>query len=601
VSDRARVAAAGGPTGDDLFDALDEATQGALVREVPGAVGRYAFAHALVRSALYEELTTNRRVRMHWRVGEVIEARYSSDLDAHLDELAYHLGEGALAGDPTKAVDYARRAGARAMEDLAFESAAPHFERALGSLELVDHADPGERCDLQLAWADALNHAGDPRRREVAFAAAAAARAIGDADRLGRAALVLVSTTTAASEAGLVDEALVGLLEDALAAVGPDPSVARAQLLASVSVELQFSSQADRRMTLAREALDVARETRDPDALGYVLTRSWTLIECSRPWHVEFGALIEEAEVVARDAGDTDALRAAKNFSLFIAAMVGDRAAVDARLAAYVRVCDQVRTPQARVSRIWTEGTLAAFEGRFAEAERLALEGVELARSADISESSYSGMVGGQLYTIRLSQGRADELVPILEGLVDSQPGAPVWRVALAGALVESDRVEDARPHFMWLAEDDFATSPRDVLYPVTLCGLARMTYVLAPPEPFVRSVYDALLPFRGIFNWSGPTLSDASDAGLAMASAALGRHDDADAHFADAIALCERAGARAYLARYHFDWSRVLSGRGDRSAAREHAEIAVTLGEELGMDGPFGVVPRARTLLASL
>ncbi len=53
-------------------------------------------AHALFRSALYDEIPTNRRVRMHWRIGQAIEARYQPDLDRHLDELAYHFCEGAL-------------------------------------------------------------------------------------------------------------------------------------------------------------------------------------------------------------------------------------------------------------------------------------------------------------------------------------------------------------------------------------------------------------------------------------------------------------------------------------------------------------------------
>ena len=50
-----------------------------------------------------------------------------------------------------------------------------------------------------------------------------------------------------------------------------------------------------------------------------------------------------------------------------------------------------------------------------------------------------------------------------------------------------------------------------------------------------------------------------------------------------------------------HFDWSRVLADRGDTAAAREHAEICVAMGEELGMTGPFGVVVRGRAILASL
>jgi hypothetical protein len=83
--------------------------------------------------------------------------------------------------------------------------------------------------------------------------------------------------------------------------------------------------------------------------------------------------------------------------------------------------------------------------------------------------------------------------------------------------------------------------------------------------------------------------------------AATLGRADVADGHFAAAIALCERAGSRANLARSLVWWARVLADRGDASAARAHAETAVALGEELGMTGPFGVVPRGRAVLASL
>jgi hypothetical protein len=63
----------------------------------------------------------------------------------------------------------------------------------------------------------------------------------------------------------------------------------------------------------------------------------------------------------------------------------------------------------------------------------------------------------------------------------------------------------------------------------------------------------DALLPFGGIFNWTGGTIGEGNDTGLAIAAEVLGRHDDADRHHADAIALCERAGARSYLARVHY------------------------------------------------
>jgi len=603
VFDLATVEASGGPGGDELFDALDEASQAGLIREVPGAAGRYAFAHALVRSALYEELTTNRRVRMHWRVGEVLETRYASNIDQHLDELAYHLGEGALAGDPNKAVEFARRAAERAMNELAFESAAAHLERALGSLELLDNAGAAERCDVMLARAEALHLAGDERRRDAVFAAADVARAMNDANRLARAALTLVHTTAGSTRAGNVDDELVDLLEEARAALGPDPSPSPtlARLLASIAVELQWGPEAERRMALSAEALEVARATGDADTLAYVLNRQWTGIDGSQPWHVDFGQLNAEAEAFALETGDANSLLQVRRYDTWIAAMVGDRARLEAAFAASVRLTDQIRRPAAKVITRFDEAALAAFEGRLADAERLTIEGMQLAGPADLGTDVSSAFAGALFYAIRLVQGRLDELVDTIAGLVETNPGAPVWRVALTGALVESDRVDESREHFMWLAEDDCAKVPRDVEYPVVLCGLGRMAYVVRPRESVLLSIYERLLPFSGIFNWSGPSMTDANDIGLAQTAAALGRPDDADRFFALGIELCDRVGARAYAARYRYDWARVLAERGDGSAAREQLEVAIPLAEELEMTGPFGTVGRGRALLASL
>ena len=184
--DLGTIEAAGGPQGEELFDALDEAARHALVRAVPGAPGRYAFAHALVRSALYEELTTNRRVRMHWQIACALETRYGQHVDEHLDELAHHFSEGALAGDAAKAVDYGRRAGERADAELAFESAARHYDRALGALELVDAPDPLLRCDLQIALALAFSNGSDANCTRGGASRAAAGPGGGDGARLAR-------------------------------------------------------------------------------------------------------------------------------------------------------------------------------------------------------------------------------------------------------------------------------------------------------------------------------------------------------------------------------------------------------------------------------
>jgi len=184
---------------------------------------------------------------------------------------------------------------------------------------------------------------------------------------------------------------------------------------------------------------------------------------------------------------------------------------------------------------------------------------------------------------------------------VESTPDIPLMRLILAGAYIETDRLDDARPHYMWLADNKCANVPLDLEYPVTLCGLGRLAYDMRPPEPVVEYIYERLAPFAGTFNWSGQLVTDPNDFGLAMMAATLGRFEASDKHFAPAIALCERAGARTSLARCHFAWARVFAERGETVKARDHAEIAVTLGEELGMDGKFGIVPRGRALLEKM
>ncbi len=153
--DLAVIESADGPAGDELFDALDEAARASVIREVAGSYGRYAFSHALVRSTLYEELSTNRRVRLHWKVGSALAGRYG-DHPEHVDQLAHHFAEGALAGDPLVAVDYCVRAARRAVADLAFEAATRSYDRALGALELVGDADLALKADIEIERVDTL-------------------------------------------------------------------------------------------------------------------------------------------------------------------------------------------------------------------------------------------------------------------------------------------------------------------------------------------------------------------------------------------------------------------------------------------------------------
>lgn len=139
------LARVSGSDEDALLESLDEAEAARVVAALPGGMGRYRFAHALIREMLYDELTTARRARLHRRAGEALEAAYGANAEPHLAELAHHFGEAAAGGEVEKALDYAQRAGDRARSLLAYEDAARHYELALQALELVEPPDPARR------------------------------------------------------------------------------------------------------------------------------------------------------------------------------------------------------------------------------------------------------------------------------------------------------------------------------------------------------------------------------------------------------------------------------------------------------------------------
>src|SRR3989337_2244170 len=158
-----------------------------VITEVPRAADRYSFSHALIRETLYEELSTTRRVRLHRQIGEAIE---EIDPEGRLSQLAYHFCEAAPGGDIDKAVDYAKRAGERAMSLFAYEEAAAHCQRALQALELKMPSEESLRCDLLLALGEAQVWGGETEAGRQTFRQAfELARALGDARRLGEAAL----------------------------------------------------------------------------------------------------------------------------------------------------------------------------------------------------------------------------------------------------------------------------------------------------------------------------------------------------------------------------------------------------------------------------
>jgi predicted ATPase len=217
-----------GETPDLLLDAIEEALRAGLVSET--GPSSYTFSHALIREALYAELTATRRARLHCRVGEAIEK--SADADAQVEALAYHFGEAALDGQIAKAADYALAAGNRALDRLSAEEAVVRLERGLELLDLQPTAGHARRSDLLRVLAHARRELGDLEgNHRATLSAAQDARAIGSADRLAQAALVYWST----AGTGVRDPIVPELSEEALYSLGGAEPALRARLLARLA------------------------------------------------------------------------------------------------------------------------------------------------------------------------------------------------------------------------------------------------------------------------------------------------------------------------------------------------------------------------------
>ena len=113
---------------DQLLPPMKELLAAQLV--VEESADRFAFRHELIRQAISSELLARERRSLHRTLAEALESLSASPSlrEAHLADLAYHFTE---AGLWAKTLEYAQRAGERALALYAPRTASEHFTHAL--------------------------------------------------------------------------------------------------------------------------------------------------------------------------------------------------------------------------------------------------------------------------------------------------------------------------------------------------------------------------------------------------------------------------------------------------------------------------------------
>lgn len=557
---------------DRLIDLLDAAVEACLVHEQAEPYGSFSFAHDLINHALYAGLGTTRRSRVHRRVAEALEDLCAGDLDRRIEELARHW---IAAADTDKGATYSRQAGEQALAKLAPDEAARWFQRALEMRDTMSPPDQEERSELHILLGEAQRRAGRPEFRDTLLRAAELAEAMGDSDRMARAALA--NSRGFASNFGAVDAERVAVLERAVELTRlSDPSRC-ARLLSLQAMEMQFDPDYRRRRALADEALALARAAGDDRSLPYVLRDHF-----HATWAVDTldarRRTAEEMMDLAAGADDPLVRIWALDRTVHAAAESGRLAHASEALDALLILNEQLHQPGLRWHATYYAAGLAHLRGELGEAEQLAEDAARLGEQG--AEPDMVFIYFGQTSMVRVEQGRGSEVVDVLEQATAANPAVPAYAAAHAAVLCDLGRNGEAAPRLASWVDRGFAGLPRDQIYSTALALWAKVAGDVGS-ERAAAPLYDLIEPWRDELVWNGANGYGSAQYYLGILAATLGSHERASEHFAAASKVHNREGVKTWEARNLCYWARSLLASGDTDAAIAKADRALSLARE--------------------
>ena len=561
---------------EDVIAALEAAVAAAVLVDVPGSLDRYAFAHSLLRQAIYTGIPKTRRASMHRRVAEKLEERHGND-PRHVAELASHFAAGGASVAP-RALEYGVRAGASALGALAFDEAREHYERALKALDLTGSDDASLRCELLVALGEAEWRSGDrSASRDTYSRVLRIARRNGDADMLARAALGFAGFGWIYAGSG--DGSVAATLSAALEAA-PHSLALRARLNARLAEIVSMDGDREAAMRLASRAVDQARKAGDDEAGAQGLIAGWyaALAPADLPERRSLATALSDATGGIRDR---DILTMAEVVQVLTSLELGDFTELDVAIARHRRLADQTKQPTARLHSRALLSMRALMEGRLTEAEGHTAEVLEVGELAGSPAALQTAAI--QLLFLRWEQGRVAEMERAVGDLAER---SRLWAAAHAFVLAEMRQRSRARAQLAELASVGFADTRRNSDW-LGVMALSAAAAHAVRDEALAAHISEELQPYAGrvVAIGRGAAYAGSVSRYLGLLDGVAGDLDAAAMHLAEDIALNERAGALPWLARSRRDLASVLGKRG-RSG---DAERAGQLLAELRSDVPAG------------
>jgi hypothetical protein len=530
---------------------LDEAIAARLVAS--RGAGAFAFAHDLVREALYDSLDEAEVRRQHAAVVRAMGA--SSALAGRLlpADLARHAY---LAGDelePAVAVDHLLAAARDAGGRMATLEAIGHYRRAY---QLVDQ--PRRRVMIGLDLAGTLIHittdAAEPA--QIYRDLIAEARKIDD-DLLARVALSIHESEAFTGQMPFVN----GLLEELYDRLIGDGKASVDRIVRELTV---------------RAAVQ-ARRNEDDEALGFSL---WAR------HHAIWGpgsagerlALTRELLSVAQRTDDREMAYFAASFQWVALVERGDPRYYEQYLS-FLELAKRAGMPLADMALHMDSAIIATMRGQFDKAQAHIDElykGID-----DHRHPHFLFMVEHTRWELLVVQGRFDELPELHQTMArGSHPAGPL---VAAIAAVHSGNLDPALRH---LAEVAGRPDPYGRFVGALWARYLAQTAAASGDQRLCEQARAALEPYAGdwLISMFGADISGPAALWLGMLDAAQERWDDAVSRLTQAYESADALAARPWSIEARLQLGAVLLARGEAAAGaallaeveREAAEIGM-------------------------
>jgi hypothetical protein len=553
---------------DMLLDVLEEALAARVIEEMPDAIGRYQFTHALLQETLMDELSLTRRVRLHARIAESLETMYGVEVDEHAAELAFHYEQGQAMVGTEKLIEYSVKAGNASLSALALEEGRAHFELALNSLN--DGTDPHIRAEVLFGYGKARQAFFTEGEFQFAFDrmkdAYEAFKSIGAFDRAAAAASQLNINLVRFSRGS--DE----LLRDSVQ-YSEEGSSTKAAILALLGLtEFLYNN----------VTVDAERLLDESIALSIALD--------DKP--VQAFALSAQSEIRSRNL-DFDGAREKALGALELAKQVGDGTSAASALyvlsTIYWMACDVdgisslssivddlqthgIRLPDSFHSHAeaflsWAQGDSAAVNNMYAKFRKTNISFSQAVESAYLLELGEDQKGKEQLDNV-INYAKATENTVFAHFIQEL-----AWGSFLLGteeyakqALALLPRVQNSDV----MGNVQLVTVPMSKAFIAVALGdsdLAQEAYEKLRDAPDMISIMQSVSRTKGLL------------------ARMTGRTEDARQHFQEAIEFCETKGMKPELAWSYSDMSELVEEvDGDPAASQKLVEKALTIANDIGM-----------------